>query len=180
MKRILLALLCCYAVAAVGCGGSSPTSSSSPDDNPAPVDPPPVDPPPAPPFPLGPIEFETVYEGCRFESYGHSVGAIIENQADLETKWAEYGIPDPAPAVDFSERTVIASHGPAESCGCGSLEVTSVVQRESYTEVSLEWNGVCIICWGWGPWYWTINIISIPKTGTSIRVDIDCGCYSDC
>ena len=162
MKRILLALLGCLAVASVGCSGSSLSSPPSP-----------VAPPACEACPY-PVEFETLYHGCLgIPPRPHPAQMVIDNQEDLEAIWAQYVIPDPVPAVDFSAWTVIAMHGPMRCSKCGSVEVVSVIQREDCTEVMYYWQEPCNDCFEPNI-IWDVHIISVAEPGASVCYDVDC------
>jgi hypothetical protein len=186
MKKILLALLCCLAVAAIGCTDSTPVSGSPRDE----------DPTPAPPLPPGPIPFETVYKGCIISmNWSPSPPCweglptyVIENQTDLEALWADYEIPGLAPVVDFDSRTVAAVFGGQMCTECEpdyhDLEIISVAQTESCTSVEIEAATPCSDCDSY-PLHERAHIISIPKPDTPICFDGNCtwsepDCYECC
>jgi hypothetical protein len=164
MKKTLLVLLCCLAVAFIGCTGSSRIG------------------------PYNRIPFEIVLEGCLNTEAPHDSPSpyywealatyVIENQDDLEALWAAYEIPHPLPTVDFGSRTAVAFFEGQRWCGSCWGEETytpgtevvkniSVTQTESCASIGVEANSQCLDCTG-GFSSEIFQIISIPKPDTGV------------
>jgi hypothetical protein len=135
-KQILLALLCCLAAAAVGCSGSSPTSSSTCGSCP-------------------PSPFETVYEGCDGTYIGGEISGgtyclVLHSQAELDTFWASQWS-DPAPQVNFDNAWVAAVYElPCGGCcGVGTWVVQSAEETPDCISIEIREVGCSpYICFG--------------------------------
>jgi hypothetical protein len=121
------------AAAAVGCGGSSPTSSSKP---------------------IFDAPFMTVYEGCDGTYVGGGTGSgigqcsILHSQAELNAYWTSLWS-DPVPQVDFSQVWVVAvhSHHCGGCCG-GTWEVQAVVETPDCISIEIQAVGCTPPCDG--------------------------------
>ena len=126
---LLACLLGCLAVASVGCGGSTPASSSS---NRVPI----IDTP-----------FMTVYEGCDGTYVGGGLGGgmtmctALHSQAELDAFWASL-YSDPVPQVNFDQVWAFAfyAHYCGACCG-GAWKVQSV--EETPDCISIEIQEIC-------------------------------------
>jgi hypothetical protein len=120
-------LLCCIAVAAVGCAGSTPTSSSKP-------------------APIFDEPFMTAYEGCDGTYVGFGTGGMtmctaLHSQAELDAFWASL-YSDPVPQVNFDQVWAFAFYAHyCSGCCWGTWEVTSLEETPDCISIEIQHIG---------------------------------------